>query len=95
MIEKKPKRRMELKSKITPIAKIMLKTKIAKLWHDGDGASFSWNYLNPLSWPILILFFIGIILMSGISGFLEEKSYNGFGLSKYWKKHKNEREFIR
>lgn len=77
--------------KLSIIGKIIYYLHIAKFWKDGDTASFLWNLWNPLSWIVIILLFLGTILVYGISGI---KEMQGIKLSKYWKKHKDDREFF-
>ena len=64
---------------------------VIKFWEDGDTHSFTWNYLNPLSY---IFMFISIIIGSFVNSPMDivKNPYEyGFGLSSYWKKNKDKR----
>lgn len=63
-------------------------------WKDGDTHSFTWNYLNPLSYPfMIILIAIGSFVNSPMVILNYPYEY-GFGLSPYWEKNKEQRVFI-
>lgn len=78
-------------SKLSYLGRIIYHLRIARFWHDGDGASFLWNLWNPLAYPLIVAILIATILLSGISGL---RDFPGLTLSKYWRKHKNSRRFI-
>jgi succinate dehydrogenase hydrophobic anchor subunit len=82
---------MNTASKLTPAGKIIWSLKVARFWHDGDGTSFLWNLWNPLSWPAILIIFVAILLVHGITGL---KEFPGLTLTDYWKEHKSEREFF-
>jgi len=77
-----------------PLLKVLKTLKIVTVWKDGSTVSFTWNYWNPLSWPIILALVLPAILMGGLRDFLDYPHNYGFGLSKYWKDHKNDRQFL-
>lgn len=82
------------KHNVTWFGTLVIRLYIIKSWEDGDTYSFTWNYLNPLSY---LFMFISIIIGSFVNSTMDIIKYPyeyGFGLSPYWKKNKDKRIFI-
>ena len=65
-----------------------------RVWYDGDGLSYTFNYWHPLSWILIPILVILTISIEGSRNTFKYKEDLGIGLSKYWKEHKNERVFV-
>ena len=77
---------------ITPVARFLLNIRAIKAWRDGDGISFVWRWYHPLTWIATPVFVCVSVVLYGIT---ETKlSELGIGLSKYWKAHRSEREWL-
>jgi len=80
------------------LVKSLIKLRIINAWYDGDTVSFTWNYYNPLLLlilPFVIIVILAFILMEGVPSFWNNRSGFGFGLSPYWKEHRDQRIFIK
>lgn len=82
---------MKTHPKLGVTGNIIWRLKVARFWHDGDGASFLWNLWNPLCWPLLFGGLFCILIMSGVMGL---KDFPGLTLTDYWKQHKKDRVFF-
>lgn len=78
-------------NQLTFLKKIIYYLKIGRFWKDGNVASFTWNLWNPLALICIVLEFIIILVLFGITGLME---FPGLRLDEYWKEHKNERDFF-
>lgn len=76
------------------LGRIFFYAKMIRCWKDGDAVSFIWRWYNPLSWICAPLLAVLVFVCGGIQEFRDNHYLYGFGMSDYWRLHKDEREFL-
>lgn len=82
-----------MERKLSKFGKVIKALRMASFWKDGDSSSFCWNWWNPITLIITPFILLFIVFLGGIKELLDNRYDYGFGLSRYWKARKNEREF--
>jgi hypothetical protein len=79
---------------INPIGRFMIKSRMVRMWRDGDGVSMLVNWWNPLAWVWVVLAVTVLFVTSGVSGVRKNLNEIGVRMSDYWRENRNNREWI-
>ena len=81
------KRHRPMRSKLSPVGRVIYWTGAARFYHNGDGAGFIWRWWHPLAWIVAPLGFIASVVMVGLPETWSDKHALGFGMNPYFVKH--------
>jgi hypothetical protein len=78
-----------------PLAKIILRLRIAKFYKNGSGFGFVWNWFNPLSWLVAPILFLTNTILFGIIETWKYRHEVGIGLDPFFKKYPEKLEWVK
>ena len=76
-----------MKDSLTPLAQFFYSIRAIRLYYDGDGLGFVWNWWHPASWICVPLFFAISVILDGAPATWKDRSGLGCGVAPYFKKH--------
>lgn len=83
-------------NKMSKFGKLMWYSYTIEIFRDGDGASYTHNKWNPLTYILWGVAILSVFIETGTDGLKEEWKYNqcGWKLTGYWKKPENVMRYI-
>lgn len=79
--------------KLTPIGKIIYMVRVARFYHNGDGAGFIWRWWHPLSWILAPIGFIVACVIVGVPEAWRNRHEFGFCMDPWFVRNPDKLEW--
>ena len=79
---------------INLFGRFLIRSRTVRMWQDGDGVAVQINWWNPLGVLWAIVATLAVFVTGGVNGVRQQADDIGLCLSRHWREHKAEREFI-